>query len=55
MTNTVTNVGLLALAMGAVDKGLSVVQTNLVAGIVILVVAIGLLLIYEKYPATPAV
>lgn len=55
MNITVANVGLLAVSMGAIDKGLSLVQTNLVAGIVVLVVAIGLLLIYEKYPNTPTV
>jgi hypothetical protein len=55
MGNTAANVGLLAVSIGAIDKGITLVQTNLVAGIVVLVVALVVLGVYEKYPSTPSV
>lgn len=53
--NTAANVSLLAVSIGAIDKGITLVQTNLGAGLAVLIVGLVVLAVYEKYPATPTV
>lgn len=54
-TTLVTNVSLLTLATASISKGLELVSSNsMVAGIITLIVGIAILVLYERYPNTPA-
>ncbi len=54
-TQLVTNVGVMAVAIGALTKGLDLVYANnLIPGCIAIVSGIILLVVYEKLPTTPA-